>query len=68
MAHRPPTPTAEKAPDPLINLGETGAEAANQKNKRGFLSTFLQGSRNRGSGFLSGVSGLGQTTTLGRNA
>lgn len=55
MAHRPPTPTPEKTPDPLINLGEVGAEAQNQRNRQGFLSSFLQGSRNRTAGFLSGI-------------
>lgn len=55
MAHTPPTPKPVPVPDPLINLGETNADMQNQKNKRGFLSSFLQGSRNRSGGFLSGV-------------
>lgn len=56
----------QKAPDPLINLGETGADLQNQRNKRGLLSTFLQGSRNRTAGMLgSVVSNL--SSTLGRN-
>lgn len=54
----------QKTPDPLINLGETGTEAENQRNKRGMLSTFLQGSRNRSSGILGGVLG-GPKQTLG---
>ena len=52
MGYHAPT-KAEKAPDPLINLGETSADVQNQKNKKGFLSSFLQGSRNRSGGFLS---------------
>jgi hypothetical protein len=63
MAHTPPTPKPVPVPDPLINLGETSAEAANQRNKRGFLSSFLQGSRNRSSGFLSGI--IERTGSLG---
>lgn len=63
MAHTPPTPKAVETPPPLINLGETNADAANQRNKRGFLSSFLQGSRNRSSGFLSGI--IERTGSLG---
>ena len=56
----------QKAPEPLINLGETTAEVQNQRNKKGFLSTFLQGSRNRTAGMLGNVLN-NTTTTLGRN-
>lgn len=48
-------PKVQKTPDPLINLGETSADVQNQRNKQGFLSSFLQGTRNRGSGMLSGI-------------
>lgn len=54
----------QKTPDPLINLGETSAEMQNQRNKRGLLSTFLQGSRNRTAGTIGQA--LSNThTTLG---
>ena len=53
-----PTPT----PDPLINLGETAADSKNQRNKQGFLASFLQGSRNRGGGFLAAALNNRQTT------
>lgn len=62
MAHTPPTPKPTPVPDPLINLGETGAEAQNQRNKQGMLASFLQG-RNRGSGFLSNA--MNRQPTLG---
>ena len=42
----------QKTPDPLVNLNETSADVQNQRNKRGLLSTFLQGSRNRTSGTI----------------
>lgn len=53
----------KETPPPLINLGETGADVQNQRNKRGLLSTFLQGSRNRGAGMIGQA--LSKTTTLG---
>ena len=53
----------QKTPDPLINLAETGADVQNQRSKRGLLSTFLQGSRNRGAGMIGQA--LSKTTTLG---
>lgn len=54
MGYRAPsTPKTSPTPDPLINLGETNADLMNQKDKRGLLASFLQGTRNRGSGFLS---------------
>ena len=53
----------QKTPDPLINLGEVGADVQNQRSKRGLLSTFLQGSRNRGAGMIGQA--LSKTTTLG---
>ena len=53
MAHRPATPAPAKTPDPLINLGEISADAKNLRNRQGMLASFLQGSRNRESGFLS---------------
>ena len=53
----------QKTPDPLINLGETNAEIKNQRNKRGLLSTFLQGSRNRTAGMLGQA--VNKTETLG---
>lgn len=56
----------QKAPDPLINMAETTADVQNQRNKRGMLSTFLQGSRNRTAGMLGTVLN-NTTTTLGRN-
>lgn len=62
MAHTPPTPKPVPVPDPLINLGETGAETQNQRNKQGMLASFLQG-RNRGSGFLSNA--MNRQPTLG---
>ena len=60
-------PKVTPTPDPLINLGETSADVKNQKDKQGFLSSFLQGSRNRGSGFLSNYLAQPQKTqsTLG---
>lgn len=54
----------QKTPDPLINLGETSEEMKNQRNKRGFLSTFLQGSRNRQAGILGSLIG-NQKQSLG---
>lgn len=48
-------PKVQKTPDPLINLGETSADVQNQRNKQGFLASFLQGTRNRSSGILGGV-------------
>lgn len=56
----------QKIPDPLINLSETTADVQNQRNKRGMLSTFLQGSRNRTAGMLGSVLN-NATTTLGRS-
>lgn len=56
----------QKAPDPLINMAETTADVQNQRNKRGMLSTFLQGSRNRSAGLLGSVLN-NATTTLGRS-
>lgn len=54
----------QKTPDPLINLGETNADMQNNRNKRGLLSTFLQGSRNRSAGMIGQA--LNQThQTLG---
>lgn len=52
MGYHAPKNVVQKTPDPLINLAETGAEVEYQKNKRGMLSTFLQGSRNRTSGMI----------------
>jgi hypothetical protein len=54
----------QKTPDPLINLGETGADMQNERNKRGLLSTFLQGSRNRTAGTI-GQALSNTRTTLG---
>lgn len=56
----------QKTPDPLINMAETTADVQNQRNKRGMLSTFLQGSRNRTAGMLGTVLN-NTTTTLGRS-
>lgn len=53
MGYHAPKNVVQKTPDPLINLAETGAEVQNQRNKRGMLSTFLQGSRNRTAGTLA---------------
>ena len=53
----------KETPPPLINMAETGADVQNQRNKRGLLSTFLQGSRNRGAGMIGQA--LSRTTTLG---
>lgn len=62
----PSTPKVEKTPDPLINLGETSADVQNQRNKQGFLSSFLQGTRNRSSGMLGGIlNGMQKQQTLG---
>ena len=65
MSHSVPTPKVTPTPDPLINLGETSAEVKNQKNKQGFLSTFLTGSRNRAAGLLGPSLGNQRTTSLG---
>lgn len=56
----------EKTPDPLINLGDVAADAKNQRNKRGLLSTFLDHSAasTRSAGFLAGLAN-NKTTTLG---
>ena len=56
----------QKAPDPLVNMAEITADVQNQRNKRGMLSTFLQGSRNRTAGMLGSVLN-NVTTTLGRS-
>lgn len=42
----------QETPPPLINLSETTADVQNQRNKKGLLSTFLQGSRNRTAGMI----------------
>jgi hypothetical protein len=65
MSHRPPTPQVIPTPDPLINLGETNAEVKNQKNKQGFLSTFLTGSRNRTAGLLGTTLSGQRSVSLG---
>lgn len=65
MSHSVPTPAVTKTPDPLINLGETSAEVRNQKNKQGFLSTFLTGSRNRTAGLLGPAVSGQRNTALG---
>lgn len=60
--HTPKTPSVKETPPPLINLGESSADVQNQRNKQGFLASFLQGSRNRSGGFLSNALGNRQTT------
>lgn len=65
MSHSVPTPAVTKTPDPLINLGSTSAEVKNQKNKQGFLSTFLTGSRNRTAGLLGPALGNQRSVSLG---
>lgn len=67
MGYKAPKQEPTPVPDPLINLGSTSADVENQKNKRGLLSTFLQGSRNRTGGFLSNAMQK-QQGTLGNSA
>lgn len=60
MAHSAPTvkQVVQKTPDPLINLGDTSGAVANEKRKRGMLSTFMGntgGGMSRSSGFLAGL-------------
>lgn len=64
MSYKAPkvSEVVQKTPDPLINLAETGADFENQKNKRGLLSTFLQGSRNRSSGMIGQALSTAKTT------
>lgn len=64
MSYKAPkvSEVVQKTPDPLINLAETGAEVKNQKDKKGLLSTFLQGSRNPTSGVLGQALGNSKTT------
>jgi hypothetical protein len=54
----------QETPQPLINLKETGADMQNERNRRGLLSTFLQGSRNRTAGTI-GQALSNTRTTLG---
>lgn len=54
----------QKTPEPLINMGEVGADMQNERNRRGLLSTFLQGSRNRTAGTI-GQALSNTRTTLG---
>lgn len=54
----------QKTPEPLINLTETSADMQNERNRRGLLSTFLQGSRNRTAGTI-GQALSNTRTTLG---
>ena len=62
----PKTPSVQKTQDPLINLAETSGDVQTQRNKKGLLSTFLQGSRNPTSGMLGQVF-KGTTETLGKS-
>lgn len=55
----------QETPDPLINLGATSADMKNQRNRRGLLSTFLQGSRNRTAGILGNAINSNGRSTLG---
>lgn len=68
MGYHAPTSTPEKTPDPLINLSETSADVKNQRNKQGYLSSFLQGTRNRSSGFLANLASQPKQASLGSNA
>lgn len=54
----------QETPQPLINLKETSADMQNERNRRGLLSTFLQGSRNRTAGTI-GQALSNTRTTLG---
>lgn len=67
MSYRAPkvNDVVQKAPPPLINLSETSADLQNQRNKRGLLSSFLQGSRNRTAGFFANAVNQQKTTTPG---
>lgn len=64
MSYKAPkaSTVVQKTPDPVINLAETGADIENQKNKRGLLSTFLQGSRNRTAGMIGQALNTARTT------
>lgn len=64
MSYKAPkaSDVVQKTPDPLINLGTTGADVENQRNKRGMLSTFLQGSRNRSAGMIGQALNTARTT------
>lgn len=65
MSYRAPKvkDVVQETPPPLINISETSADMVNQRNKRGLLSTFLQGSRNRTAGVISkALSNLTPTT------
>lgn len=60
--HAPKMPSSqapEKPEDPLINMKEFGQALKNEKNKSGYLSTFLSQKRAgvKQNGFLSGALG-----------
>lgn len=59
MSFHTPTPqqVVQKTPDPLINLGEAGHAAKNERNKRGLMSTFLSNNNPaaRSSGILGSI-------------
>lgn len=57
--HAPKAPEPEKPLPPLINMKEADQALAQERNKRGFLSTFLSRERSgvKSKGFISGTLG-----------
>lgn len=55
MSYKAPSASqvVEEVKPAVINLAETSADTARNRNKKGMLSTFLQGSRNQTAGALS---------------
>lgn len=63
MSYRAPkAPVPEKPSDPLINMGDITGALKQERQKKGYLSTFLSEKRAgvKPQGFLSGT--LGNTT------
>lgn len=60
--HAPSAPKLEEPQDPLINMGQASQVIAQEKQKSGYLSTFLAAKRSdvKPQGFLSTT--LGKTT------
>lgn len=57
--HAPSAPKPEKPAAPLINMGEMAQGLQAQRQKKGYLSTFLSGKQSgvRPQGFLSSTLG-----------
>lgn len=58
----PKIPEPEKPQDPVINMVELQQATDLQKNQRGMLSTYLQGSTQRRSSLSDYLSGQKQST------